>query len=146
MELKTHQPCPDCGSSDALAYYEWGTKCFSCDESKPYRNGEQMPTQPTQVIKMQNENPSSFIFSAIPDRKLSIDTCKKYGVSVSKSGTVIDKHMYSTTTRMVIMLLPSSDAPVTSSSGLRVIFLSVVCLVRISLVRQVSLSRCARVR
>jgi len=94
MELKTHQPCPDCGSSDALAYYEWGTKCFSCDESKPYRNGEQMPTQPTQVIKMQNENPSSFIFSAIPDRKLSIDTCKKYGVSVSKSGTVIDKHMY----------------------------------------------------
>ena len=24
MELKTHQPCPDCGSSDALAYYEWG--------------------------------------------------------------------------------------------------------------------------
>ncbi len=94
MELKTHQPCPDCGSSDALAYYEWGTKCFSCDESKPYRNGEQMPTQPTQVIKMQNENPSSFTFSAIADRKITLDTCKKYGVTVSKSGTIVDKHMY----------------------------------------------------
>ena len=94
MELKTHQPCPDCGSSDALAYYEWGTKCFSCDTSKPYRNGERMDTQPKQVVKMHNENESSFIFSAIPDRKLSLDTCKKYGVSVTKNGTMIDKHMY----------------------------------------------------
>ena len=94
MELKTHQPCPDCGSSDALAYYEWGTKCFSCDTSKPYRNGERMDTQPKQVVKMHNENESSFIFSAIPDRKLSLDTCKKYGVSVTKKGTMIDKKMY----------------------------------------------------
>ena len=94
MELKTHQPCPDCGSSDALAYYEWGTKCFSCDTSKPYRNGERMDTQPKQVVKMHNENPSAFTFSAIPDRKISLDTCKKYGVSVTKNGTMIDKHMY----------------------------------------------------
>ena len=94
MELKTHQPCPDCGSSDALAYYEWGTKCFSCDETKPYRNGERMNSQPKQVVKMHDENPSSFIFSAIPDRKISLDTCKKYGVCVTKNGTMIDKHMY----------------------------------------------------
>jgi twinkle protein len=52
-----------------------------------------MNTQPRQVIRMQNEN-TSFSFSDIPDRKLSMDTCKKYGVTVSKSGTVIDKHMY----------------------------------------------------
>ena len=93
MELKTHQPCPDCGSSDALAYYEDHTKCYSCDKRTPYRNGERMNTQPRQVIRMQNEN-TSFSFSDIPDRKLSMDTCKKYGVTVSKSGTVIDKHMY----------------------------------------------------
>tara|TARA_E500000305_G_scaffold81991_1_gene67833 strand:+ start:572 stop:2071 length:1500 start_codon:yes stop_codon:yes gene_type:complete len=53
-----------------------------------------MDTQPKQVVKMHNENESSFIFSAIPDRKLSLDTCKKYGVSVTKNGTMIDKHMY----------------------------------------------------
>ena len=30
--VKTHQPCPDCGSSDALCYYDDGhTFCFSCE-------------------------------------------------------------------------------------------------------------------
>ena len=28
IQLKAHQPCPDCGSSDALAVYDWGTKCY----------------------------------------------------------------------------------------------------------------------
>lgn len=32
--LKTHQPCPDCGSKDALAVYDNGTYCFSCKTSK----------------------------------------------------------------------------------------------------------------
>ena len=27
---KTHHPCPKCGSSDALVYYETGPYCFSC--------------------------------------------------------------------------------------------------------------------
>ena len=30
-QLKAHQPCPDCGSSDALAVYDWGTKCYACE-------------------------------------------------------------------------------------------------------------------
>lgn len=29
VQIATHQPCPDCGSSDALTVYDWGTKCFS---------------------------------------------------------------------------------------------------------------------
>jgi twinkle protein len=93
MELKTHQPCPDCGSSNALAYYEWGTKCFSCDRRTPYRNGERMNTQPTQVVPM-NKTKSNFIFSDIPDRKIALATCKKYSVTVMKTGTLIDQHMY----------------------------------------------------
>ena len=33
--IKTHQPCPDCGSSDALAYYDDGhTYCFSCSTTR----------------------------------------------------------------------------------------------------------------
>jgi len=31
--VKTHQPCPDCGSSDALTMYDDGhTYCFSCEQ------------------------------------------------------------------------------------------------------------------
>ena len=33
--IKTHQPCPDCGSSDALAYYDDGhSYCFSCSTTR----------------------------------------------------------------------------------------------------------------
>lgn len=35
MLVKTHQPCEDCGSSDALAEYETNTYCFSCHRSRP---------------------------------------------------------------------------------------------------------------
>ena len=30
--LLTHQPCDDCGSSDALAIYADHTHCYSCDK------------------------------------------------------------------------------------------------------------------
>lgn len=33
MSKKTHQPCPDCGSSDGLAIYDNGTYCFVCKRS-----------------------------------------------------------------------------------------------------------------
>lgn len=33
--VKTHEPCPDCGSSDALAVYDDGhTHCFSCGKTR----------------------------------------------------------------------------------------------------------------
>lgn len=31
---KTHLPCPDCGSSDALSVYDDGTHCFSCGKTR----------------------------------------------------------------------------------------------------------------
>lgn len=34
--MKTHLPCPDCGSKDALSYGHSGTKCFSCNKFTPY--------------------------------------------------------------------------------------------------------------
>jgi len=95
MENKTHQPCPDCGSSDALAYYDWGTKCFSCDEAKPYKNGNQMQHTPApkKIVNM-NQQPKNFIVSDIPDRKITVETCKRYGVSVVKDGNMVTEHMY----------------------------------------------------
>ncbi len=32
--VKAHQPCPDCGSSDALAEYSETTYCFSCNRTR----------------------------------------------------------------------------------------------------------------
>lgn len=35
----THQPCPDCGSSDALSINTNGaTKCFACEKFTPSKN------------------------------------------------------------------------------------------------------------
>ena len=33
VQILTAQPCDDCGSSDALTVYDWGTKCFSCNKA-----------------------------------------------------------------------------------------------------------------
>jgi twinkle protein len=38
--IKVHQPCSDCGSSDALAVYEDGTYCFSCNRSHKISSDE----------------------------------------------------------------------------------------------------------
>jgi len=86
-------PCPYCDSSDAYATYPDGHKyCFSCEK---HTHGDDMNnTKPNKVIPMQNQDKSAFVFSDIPDRKLSMDTCKKYGVTVAKEGSIIDKHMY----------------------------------------------------
>jgi len=38
--IRSHQPCPDCGSSDALAVYDDGTHCFSCGATKKTTDGD----------------------------------------------------------------------------------------------------------
>ena len=69
-----HQPCPDCGSSDALLINEDGsTKCYSC--------GVYHPSADTPQKAPFKELPPDFlkgVAKAIPDRKLNQDTCKKY--------------------------------------------------------------------
>ena len=72
-----HQPCDDCGSSDALCINDDGsTYCFSC--GKYTKNGGKSPPNnnnlPTEFIKG--------IVEAIPERKLNAITCQKYGYRV----------------------------------------------------------------
>ena len=44
--VKRHQPCDDCGSSDALAVYDDGhTYCFSCEKHTPPPRGQKMEAQ-----------------------------------------------------------------------------------------------------
>lgn len=102
--VKSHQPCPDCGSSDALAYYPENTYCFSCkahrhlkstgeiDHSIPVTYIEKGTFKPMATVQQQF-NSDRLNFSPIIDRKIDVDTCKKYGV---KQGTTNGKacHVY----------------------------------------------------
>ena len=71
----SHQPCPDCGSSDALLINDDGsTKCYSCGKFTPSPDGE----LPTQGAK---KNPVDFLkghLKSIETRGLFKDTCAKY--------------------------------------------------------------------
>jgi len=86
-QLAAHQPCPDCGSSDALAVYNWGTKCFACGKKKGH--GINTPTPPT-LTKVQSTmtNTHDMVYSSVSERGLTRDTCLTYGIGVK------DKHYF----------------------------------------------------
>jgi len=76
-----HQPCPDCGSSDALAKYADGnTYCFSCQKRisggsvHVMSNSIQIKKSDITSVKVGNE-------TDIPNRKITKSTCKTYGVT-----------------------------------------------------------------
>ena len=91
--VKSHQPCPCGESSDAFSYYKDGGYCFSgkCDK-KWYTNKElgiddDNEGEPTQMNALspeltQSTDLSSGVISEIPDRKITKDTAKFFGVSV----------------------------------------------------------------
>jgi twinkle protein len=81
-ELISKGPCPDCGSSDACAAYTDGhTHCFSCgkhrkgDGSEPQR--ERKPVSGRPLIEGGE-------VQALVKRKLSEETCKKWGYHVGE--------------------------------------------------------------
>jgi len=93
---KTHQPCPDCSSSDALCINEdKSTKCFSCGIFTPKPNIIQMnnnyikpPTKPTETVH-------SGTYAPLTDRSISKETAIKYGVKVVyDSQGVLAQHRY----------------------------------------------------
>ena len=98
---KVHQPCPLCGSTDAVGVNEDGSaKCFSCDAFMPnYEEackGKNMETnQQTSTSFKQPDSIEIGSFSALTDRKITKDTAQKYGVKVvhDLQGNVI-KHLY----------------------------------------------------
>lgn len=68
---QSHQPCPDCGSSDALMINDDGsTYCFSCEKFTPSKNGQEDIKTPSDFVKGYSR--------AIPHRGLNKDTCTKY--------------------------------------------------------------------
>ena len=87
----TMGPCPKCDSSDALATYSDHTWCYSC---KTYGStGDEIQTEP-RVLSMKSKTKRTFKTSDIPDRKITADTCKKYGVTVALDGLTVVEHKY----------------------------------------------------
>ena len=94
--VKTHLPCPACGSSDALSVNADGSaKCFSCNEfftnySKGNVTSMQKVKQPQRALNLDGGS-----FSRLIDRSISQETAQKYGVKVmyNADGTIA-QHLY----------------------------------------------------
>lgn len=88
--VKLHIACPECGSSDALSVYaDGGAKCFSCGHSWK-KFGDNSMTVKSDI----NEEAGRFPQNGIPDRCLTAETCKKYGVKVVVKAGGIAQHIY----------------------------------------------------
>ena len=73
-EFIQHQPCPDCGSSDALAVYTDGhTFCFSC-QTRTAGDGQE------KKLPMQTNVNFKGSAQRLQKRGLSEQTCEKYKI------------------------------------------------------------------
>jgi len=76
QSLKTHQPCSDCGSSDALTInVDGSTKCYSCDKFTPANTLDNL------VQKEEYQSPSNFVegdIQPINSRSLTTESCSRY--------------------------------------------------------------------
>lgn len=104
-----HEPCPSCGSSDALARYSNGSgHCFAAgcghhEHSTDFAEFRNKIAQESDNAwgHMNNEKLNRAncddvgVIAAIPDRKISQDTCRKFGVTVQYDAVgTINNHFY----------------------------------------------------
>ena len=86
-----HEPCPSCGSSDALSRYSDNHAiCFSCQH---YIHGDN--SAPSHLSKPKTRPlEMTGTISAIQDRRISMDVAKRYGVTVEHGtdGAIIKHH------------------------------------------------------
>lgn len=76
--LETHQPCEECGSSDALSYYEDHSYCFSCEHVERYDHYKREVTN-------LNDYKEDIAWS---DRKISTAVCQYYNVQTEGNDVV----------------------------------------------------------
>ena len=78
--VQTHLPCPDCGSSDALALYDDGhTHCYSCD--KTTQSGSYEP--PERKSKKPRDLLGDLEYRHLPSRDITEETCVKFGYGIA---------------------------------------------------------------
>ena len=86
--VKSHQPCIDCGSSDALTIYDDGhTRCFSCNTT--VQGGvTKLPQHDNNAYeKIHKLRPLPEIYHDFPERKLTAQTIKTFKVTVLQDDT-----------------------------------------------------------
>lgn len=85
----THQPCPDCGSSDALQINDDGSSyCHSCEAYHPVKGGA--------LGEGLRDNFVKGVVKEIPERCLQKETCQRYSYRV---GTYQGKEVHISTYR-----------------------------------------------
>lgn len=87
------QPCEKCGSRDNLVVWTDGYQCKTpgCDNRGKIKGDMELQPIAPKVSKLRMEG----TIRAIPDRRISEETCKKMGITVTyDSAGKIDKHFY----------------------------------------------------
>ena len=83
--VAAHQPCPDCGSHDALAVYSDGsTYCFSCETAHKNVTDTRIEESVSSKVGHNLIPPSDMTFESLKSRCLEEATCRKYGYYVTK--------------------------------------------------------------
>jgi len=92
IQLKVHQPCPDCNSSDALTTYDWGSKCYACEVV--HRNQQDQPNQRRNMtlVNTTSEVPKPLIHPdvdavsrPVPIRNITRATMEHFGVKADSN-------------------------------------------------------------
>ena len=85
-EFVRHEPCEECGSSDAKAVYSSGSAfCFSCRTYFPPEGEQRKPM--TSKVSLRGEA------RALPSRGLSAKTCEKY--KIYRDGDYLRQYYFS---------------------------------------------------
>ena len=79
-----HSTCSNCGSSDANSQYEDGSWwCFSC-HTYTKKEGDNDMASVAKTLQTNTVATQQGSFEAITDRGITLETCKKYNVTVTK--------------------------------------------------------------
>lgn len=92
--LKAHQKCPHCGHNGCYSTYDDGSAyCFSCMTYTKGDKKEVVYMDETAVTELKPDA-GSYPTDGLPDRHITADTCKKYGVKVITGSAGILQHIY----------------------------------------------------
>ena len=78
--IAVHQPCEECGSSDAVAVYSDHTFCFSCSAHKFTNDKEYKMTEQLDWSPVYGD------VKALKSRWITEETCKKFGYAIGQYG------------------------------------------------------------
>ena len=91
-----HSVCSNCGSSDANSQYEDGSWwCFSCHTYTRKEGDNHMAESVAKAIQNNTITTQQGSFEAITTRGITLETCKKYNVTINKDETgQVSHHNY----------------------------------------------------